>query len=48
MQKVQKKENLGIRTENCKFGMVFTMDMLVQVHTHVHKQLCKEQFSKGM
>jgi hypothetical protein len=50
MQKVQLKENLGIRMENCKFGMGFTMDMHVHVHTHthIHKQLCKEQFSKGI
>ena len=48
MQKVQKKENLGVRMENCKFGMGFTMDMHVHMHTHIHKQQCKEQFSKGM
>jgi hypothetical protein len=36
MQKVQKKENLGVRMENCKFGMVFTMEKHVHMHTHIY------------
>jgi hypothetical protein len=39
-------------TEERKFGskngQSFTMDMHVLAHTHIHQQLCKEQFSKGM
>jgi hypothetical protein len=48
MQKVKKKENLGVKMNNYNFGMGFTMDMHVLMHTHIHQQLCKEQFSKGM